>query len=207
MEIADRIALACLGLLAPLAAAARNCDWSDPGANPYLGNRATAVAHYKHMPAEIRDVLAARVAGRRHQHIATATADGITDTDGNRYDDLRLMYFGRNSLCHTVTRLDWPRDLVVRGLVYTEQGHTVIVWTACGNPSVATLVQGAVVAGPTLPAAAPRARQVLRAVVVQQVTEPPIWWLVAAALLAMCGVRSARLGKLTKADQETRWSK
>ena len=53
------------------------CDWSEPGTNPFTGDRATAVMHYTDIPLPVRQVLAARVRAKQYDHVATITAAGI----------------------------------------------------------------------------------------------------------------------------------
>lgn len=119
------------------------CDWSDPGLNPFTGNRSAAVMQYADIPPDTRQVLAARVAARQYDDVAAISAAGISSPAGT-YTGLRSMYFGANRRCDVVTRTAWPFDRVERALRYTEAGYTVLVPTVCGNVSRADLVPGGV---------------------------------------------------------------
>lgn len=110
------------------------CDWSHPGDNRYVGNVAAAVAHYKDIPPPIRDVLVARVKAQKYDDVVTITKNEIKGK-AQAYVGLRQMYFGVNKRCEKVVRPNWSFDRVERGLVYTEQGYTVLVPTVCGNVS------------------------------------------------------------------------
>lgn len=164
------------------------CDWSDPGVNPFTGNRAAAVMQYADIPAPIRQVLAARVAARQYDDVATLSAAGISSPAGT-YSGLRSMYFGTNRRCDVVTRSTWPFDRVERALRYTEAGYTVLVFTVCGNVSRADLVPGGVLpvlADPTtgLPTGASPARAARHSV-----PEPSSLGLIALALIAAAWAR------------------
>lgn len=171
----------------------RTCDWSIPGDNKFLGSRDKAVMAYEHIPLEIRKVLAERVRNRQHDSMVTINQRGIVGPDAT-YSDLRMMYFGLNSLCEKIIRPTWAFDRIERGLEFTEGGHTIIVWTVCGNVSIADktpAVAGAVIEGHPMIPGVPEKQQLYlgpaRLGLPRNLTipEPSVMWLVIAAIVAL----------------------
>ncbi len=120
------------------------CSWDSPGTNPYRGELAAAVDHYRDIPAPVRTALKARIAAQRYDDMAVIGRSHITG-QWNYGAELRDMHFGNGRLCRTVTRQKWAAKSEERGLVYCEAGHCVIGPTVCRN--VSRVQRGAVVAG------------------------------------------------------------
>jgi hypothetical protein len=114
-----------------LVAASPGCSWAHPGANPYRGDPARALADFD-LPPATRDQLRAMMAAHRYTDVATITRDDITGTHG--YADLREMHSGRGRVCHgEVDRSAWSATHRERGLVYCADDACVIVPTICNN--------------------------------------------------------------------------
>ncbi len=115
------------------------CSWAQPGANPYQGKPADAIAHYADIPAPVRARLKARVDRRQYDDVAEIRRDTIQGR--HEYTDLRDMHFGRATVCGQPDRSRWAASVVERGLVYCEAEHCVIVPTVCRNVSRVNRVQ------------------------------------------------------------------
>lgn len=129
MSIAASVALAGAIAIRP------RCDWHDPGADRYTGNVVAAVDHYVDIPPAIRDRLKERMAVHAYDDIVSVTRDGIRGQ--HDYEPgIAGMHFGKNKVCRTVTRKQWPAAREVLGLVYCEQHYCLMVPTVCGNVSM-----------------------------------------------------------------------
>ena len=118
------------------AASVSSCSWAHPGANPYRGDPAAALADFA-MPDETRRKLRALMATHRYTDIAIITRDDIVG--GERYGDLREMHSGRGQICHgAVDRSAWSDQVKELGLVYCVDETCVIVPTVCNNVSLVT---------------------------------------------------------------------
>jgi hypothetical protein len=130
--------LAALVLAAASAATMPDpCAWTHPGANPYRGDPADALADFP-LPEAARRRLAQRMRAHRFTDVATITRSAITGREA--YDDLRGMHSGGGVVCRgAVDRSGWADDHVERGLVYCDdEDACVIVPTVCNNVSLVT---------------------------------------------------------------------
>jgi MYXO-CTERM domain-containing protein len=117
-----------------MVAAPAGCSWAHPGANPYRGEPARALADFD-MPSATRHRLREMMAAHRYTDVATITRDDITGAHG--YTDLREMHSGRGIVCHgAVDRTAWSATRRERGLVYCADDVCVIVPTICNNVSL-----------------------------------------------------------------------
>jgi len=119
---------------AAAAAPARSCEWREPGHAPYMDDVPTAADHYADIPSATRARLKARMQRHAYDDIVTIRRDGIV---GN-FDcepDLHDMHFGKGRLCGQVTRQTWQPEREECGLVYSEDGHCVVVPLVCRNVS------------------------------------------------------------------------
>ena len=114
------------------------CSWDSPGANPYRGAPEAAVYSYADIPKPIQDRLSQRMSKRQYDDVAVI--HGRTIEGKHRYDDLRDMHFGKNTVCRTVSRSGWRPGATEVGLVYCEEEHCLIVPTVCRNVSRVTRV-------------------------------------------------------------------
>jgi hypothetical protein len=115
------------------------CSWASPGANPYQGSPAAAVAHYADIPAGVRATLQARIERRQYDDVAAITRDGIQGQ--HEYTGLSDMHFGKRTICGRPDRSGWPDGMTERGLVYCEAEHCIIVPTVCRNVSRVTRIK------------------------------------------------------------------
>ena len=119
-----------------LAAAAPGCSWAHPGANPYRGDPAKALADFG-LPDETRRQLRAMLHAHRPTDTVTITRDDIQGDHG--YGDLREMHNGGGQVCHgSVDRSTWSAGHRERALVYCADTACVIVPTVCHNIALVT---------------------------------------------------------------------
>lgn len=110
------------------------CSWAHPGANPYRGAPAAAIADFP-MSEDTRRQLRALMEAHRYTDVVTITRDDIVGK--GHYADLRMMHSGRGELCHGgVDRSQWSATHEERGLVYCVGDTCVIVPTVCNNVSL-----------------------------------------------------------------------
>jgi hypothetical protein len=111
------------------------CSWAHPGANPYRGIPATALADFD-LPEETRTKLRALMRAHRSTDVATITRDDIVGAQGG-YMGLREMHSGHGRVCHgEVDRSAWSAKRRERALVYCADDACVIVPTICKNVSL-----------------------------------------------------------------------
>ncbi len=111
-----------------------SCSWDKPGVNPFVGDVAAAIDHYKDMPADVRSALKARVTKRDYDDTVSIKRDSITGK--GTYDPaIRDMHFGASAVCGKVTRAKWTPTTEERGLVYCEKDQCIVVPTVCRNVS------------------------------------------------------------------------
>ena len=79
-----------------LAAAAPACSWAHPGANPFRGDPARALADFD-LPRATQRLLRALMAAHRPTDVVTITRDGIAGEHG--YADMREMHSGGGRVC------------------------------------------------------------------------------------------------------------
>lgn len=113
-----------------------DCDWSDPGANPYTGGVKAAVARYGFPDEAQREIL------RKWRRIdmdgvVVITKDGLQPLS-RRFvaSDLRDMHYGRNRLCAgEVTRAGWADGRSELASVYCSGAHCIAIPFVCSNVS------------------------------------------------------------------------
>ncbi len=119
-------------------AVAPGCSWAHPGANPYRGDPAAALADFD-LPAGTRRKLHALMAAHQTTDVATITRDAMIGHAGAEYADLREMHSGHGQVCHgAVDRSAWSARRRERALVYCADGACVVVPTICNNVSMVT---------------------------------------------------------------------
>ena len=117
-----------------LAASPAACSWAHPGANPYRGDPAHALADFD-LPEATRAKLRTMMAAHGYTDVATITRDDIVGA--RSYTDLREMHSGGGRMCHgSVDRSAWSAKRRERGLVYCADDACVIVPTICNNVSL-----------------------------------------------------------------------
>ena len=121
-------------LSASLVAAPSGCSWAHPGANPYRGDPAHALASFD-LPEPTRQKLRVLMDAHRYTDVATITRDDIVGA--HTYTGLREMHSGGGQSCHgDVDRSAWSAKHRERGLVYCADDACVIVPTVCNNVSL-----------------------------------------------------------------------
>ncbi|WP_373990808.1 MHFG family PEP-CTERM protein [Duganella sp. BuS-21] len=121
---------------------APECSWDHPGVNPFQGNVAEAVDHYKDIPADIRAVLKRRIAQQQPDEVVDIGRDRII-AKADYAPEIRDMHFGAASLCRNITRSKWRSDHLEPATVYCEQDQCVIIPRICNNLSRITRRQPA----------------------------------------------------------------
>ncbi|UUX96046.1 MHFG family PEP-CTERM protein [Aquabacterium sp. J223] len=110
------------------------CSWDRPGHNPFMGDVVAAVDRYADIPADVRQRLKARMAGRQYDDLVVIRRDSVVGQ--RQYEPaIRDMHFGAGSVCREVTRARWHEKQEERGLVFCDSGHCVLVPTVCRNVS------------------------------------------------------------------------
>jgi hypothetical protein len=110
------------------------CSWDRPGHNPFMGDVVAAVDRYADIPADVRQRLKARMAGRQYDDLVVIRRDSVVGQ--RQYEPaIRDMHFGAGSVCREVTRDRWHEKQEERGLVFCDSGHCVLVPTVCRNVS------------------------------------------------------------------------
>lgn len=111
------------------------CAWSHPGANPYRGDPAAALADFD-LPPATRAALRDRLRAHAPTDTATITRDDIVGESG-AYTDLREMHSGHGRVCHgAVDRSAWSAQRREKALVYCADDACVIVPAICHNVSL-----------------------------------------------------------------------
>lgn len=113
-----------------------DCPWDDPGANPYVGSIAAAVARYD-MPESARAELIRKAARVQFDDVAVISKAGI-ESRTTVYSDLRDMHFGRSMCRGFVTRQSWSDTHIERALIYCSGKHCIAVPFVCRNVSLVT---------------------------------------------------------------------
>ncbi|KQQ36046.1 hypothetical protein ASF61_07505 [Duganella sp. Leaf126] len=126
-----------------------DCSWDQPGVNPYTGSIAAAIDRYPDLPDKVRASLKYRLQYGNPDDTVTITRDAITG--GHTYDAaIRDMHFGKDQLCHTVSRARWSPRHTEPGAVYCADGHCILVPQICGNVSRIVRRDGRPAGGPEL---------------------------------------------------------
>ena len=112
------------------------CAWTDPGADPYRGTVAAAIAAYDDIPLRHRAGLWVQHAMGIPHAVITITRDGI---EGGPYSNLRDMHWGGGAgarLCRgPVSRAGWAPGHTEVGFVYCSGTHGLVITPVCNNVS------------------------------------------------------------------------
>ena len=112
------------------------CSWDRPGVDPFMGDVVAAVDRYQDISPDVRQRIKARMAKREYDDIVSIRRDSITSRGKARYGStIRDMHFGKDRLCHSVSRAAWSPQMQERGLVYCDGGTCILVPTVCRNVS------------------------------------------------------------------------
>jgi hypothetical protein len=112
------------------------CDWSNPGADPYTGGVAAAVARYG-FPDAAQQEIVRKWRRIEMDGVVVITKDGAQPLS-RRFvaSDLRDMHYGRDKLCvGEVKRDGWPDGHVELASVYCAGQHCIAIPTVCRNVS------------------------------------------------------------------------
>lgn len=118
--------------------ASGECEWKDPGANPYMLDLGIAVDRLTDIPKEARKVLKEKLLSKdkvnlSYDHIAI-TNEGVSGTKGTYA--IYNMNGGNGGICFgRVTTRSWPTGKTERGLVFCEEGHCIAYKSVCRNVS------------------------------------------------------------------------
>jgi len=110
------------------------CSWDNPGANPYTGTVAAAVAQYD-LPNDVRAELIRKAARVQFDDVAHITKAGIRSRH-TTYTNMRDMHFGRSMCSGPVSVSGWSSDHIEYALIYCSQGHCIAVPFVCRNVSL-----------------------------------------------------------------------
>ena len=176
-----------LALGASSPAWSQQCDWSNPGSNPYTGTIADAVDRYVDIPPGIRATLKRRMAARQYDELVTITRDEIIsglEIEAKLYD----MHWGESTVCKgAVNRAAWSPRRIERALVYCESTYCLVVPTICRNVARVRYVEGSRVTALSIGDDGGAGTNSLRVV-----PEPGALFLAGFGLLMAVGVRGAR---------------
>lgn len=110
-----------------------DCTWNAPGADPYQGTVAAAVARYEY-PPRVREALAARAARFDFDFLLVITRDRAEGA-GTSWQ-LADMHYSRSRVCRGgVVRDKWPADQLERAMVYCEGTYCIAIPFVCRNVS------------------------------------------------------------------------
>lgn len=128
--------LALLGL-ALAATHAAGAGWSRPGEDRYIGDVPAAVQHYRDIPPDTRARLQSRMERHAYDDRVTITRDAIISAGDGDYvyaPQITDMHFGaKGRILPVAGREDWPAELKIEALAYTEGDYTIIVPAVCSN--------------------------------------------------------------------------
>lgn len=161
-------------------AQASPCSWDSPGANPYKGTVAGAIAAYQDIPLHERAALWVLVALNAPDARVHITRDGIVGGAGKTYSDLRDMHWGRSMCSGSVSMSSWAPDHAEPAVVYCVGGNGIVIPHVCGNVARVTCDPAPVIDEPTIPQHDDEPREV---------PEPGTLALVFAALVLMATLR------------------
>lgn len=117
-----------------------DCDWNDPGRNPYTGTVAEAVARYD-IPQRVRDELVRLHRRIEPDEVAVITNRGIKGSWGSLFE-LRDMHFGAGMVCRgPVLYSGWADGREEKAMVYCREGYCIIVPRICNNVSMVTYLR------------------------------------------------------------------
>jgi hypothetical protein len=114
------------------------CHWTHPGANRFTGDLVQAVDHYADLPKASRERLKAKLASHAYDDHVVITRQGLSGGRQTYTPQIRDMHFGGNKVCRKVKVDKWPARRQVQALVYCDEGHCLLVPSACGNLSRVT---------------------------------------------------------------------
>lgn len=112
-----------------------DCNWDNPGDNPYRGGVAQAVARYN-LPKAVQYELIAKAERLRPDAVLTITKDDAVATTGETFK-IKDMHYGKKTLCKgEVQRSAWADWHVEHAMVYCAQGTCIAVPLVCHNVSL-----------------------------------------------------------------------
>jgi hypothetical protein len=117
-------------VVASMPAAANDCDWTNPGAAPYKGTLAQALASYTDIPLLHRAALWVQATAIRPHGYVWITA---TDDDIGRYSNLRDMHWGQSKCKGLVDRSGWAEGHREPAAVYCSGSYGIAIPAVCGN--------------------------------------------------------------------------
>lgn len=171
MMTPSRLCLIALVALAFAPAAAKVCDWSNPGTDKYTGDPSSAVDRLAEVPADVRDVLRAKIKAGLGRMVLI----GRDQVDGGRLVNLRSMNFGGGRICDgPVDRSAWTSGRLEQAMSYEDRGYAVLHVKSCNNVTLATDTTY------IAPADAKSAFDAQRA----QASEPQLWFGTGPGLIA-----------------------
>lgn len=123
-----------LAAAAAVALAQPVCSWDKPGADPYRGTPAAALAHYRDISAADRKILADRITAGRADDRVKIGRDAINGQYSYE-PQIADMHFGAGRMCRSVTRAKWKPAHVEPAAVYCVKDECILVPEVCGNVS------------------------------------------------------------------------
>jgi hypothetical protein len=118
-----------------------DCNWDNPGVDPYTGTPRAAIMAFTHIPKHVRMALVERVEARTTEYDDVIYIDneglrsvGVPGRQEHSYDPvIRNMHFGsRGRVCSGVT-WRWAAERVESAVVYCEQGYCIARPSVCNN--------------------------------------------------------------------------
>lgn len=114
-----------------------NCDWNNPGNNPFMGDLPAAVSKYTEIPSEDRAKIIKAMEARKYDDIVLISRTAISGSF--KYNpEITNMHFGNGSVCRAVDRSKWKDTHFERGYTYCSGNYCVVVPTVCRNVSIIT---------------------------------------------------------------------
>jgi len=112
-----------------------NCDWNNPGSNPYRGASIYSAVQSYGFPKESTDEIVWKIKANMTDAVIYVKRDSIESPFGIA-SNLRDMHFGNNKRCNgKVIRNNWNSLDEKPALVYCSSQHCVAIPVVCGNIS------------------------------------------------------------------------
>jgi hypothetical protein len=111
------------------------CDWNNPGNNPFMGELPAAVSKYTEIPSEDRAKIIKAMETRKYDDIVLISRTAILGSFAYS-PKITNMHFGNGSVCKTIDRSKWKDSHFERALTYCSGEYCVIVPTVCRNVSI-----------------------------------------------------------------------